>query len=160
MSDFIRVFCRSCPEISATDVAEFIEEGVYFQHTPEIRVNGQGGSHDWKQLEIEYQPDRRPITIWHDAGSELLRTEIAEITEELQDQDLGSEGTDVLRRLAEVSCVYAIEIGGSGLSDDARAMLDSLEAHIARLCDGLVYAPGDGFFDASLTRLCSVGGKP
>lgn len=35
-------------------------------------------------------------------------------------------------------------------------MIDALEAHLARRCEGIIYAPDDGFFDADLNRLVAL----
>ena len=158
MSDFIRVFCRLPEQIPSENIEEFVDEGAYFDETPAIEVERRAADGSWESIAIRYDPSRRPIILWCNVDDGLLREEVDEILEELRNEPLDAPPARIADRLRSSTVAYAFEVDAEGLGDEAWAMVDSLEAHLARECDGIVYAPGDGFFDAELRPILSLRG--
>jgi len=71
----------------------------------------------------------------------LVKAEIAELA------------ADLRSRVAGTRQVVAFEILRESLTDEAWEMLDSLQAHIAKIRNGFVYAPDEGLYDADLQPL-------
>jgi hypothetical protein len=67
------------------------------------------------------------------------------------------ERSAIERDIAQTRHIVAIEIDADRLTDDAWEMLDVVETEIAQTCDGIIYAPGEGFYDASRNLLARVG---
>ena len=157
MSEFIKVFCRSPQLITSEEIAGFVREGVYFDSEAEVAVDRVLPDGSWASLLIRYDAERRPIVMWRNVDDHLVSLEVEEVLEELNADVSGEESGDLRSRLQAARAVYAFEVNVDGLSEDASTMLDTLEAYIARKSEGLVYAPGDGVFDADLQRLRLLG---
>ena len=85
----------------------------------------------------------------------LLEEEVGEIREVAG----GVEGEARERRAAALNGVrgiIAIEVDRVGLSEEGWEMVDTLEAFIARKWEGIVYAEGEGFYDAELKLIAKV----
>ena len=157
MSTFVRVFCRRPSSITQADVAEFIRDGIFFGQPLTFEPSDapeRVGQADWENLSISYDRERRPIIVWRHSRGAILASDIAEALEVLSSADAPGV-SDLVERLQNSSVVYAFEVSEDSLSGDAWTMLDALEAHLARTCDGIVHAPGDGFFDADLRPIAA-----
>lgn len=157
MSTFLRVFCRSSALVTPAELAQFILDGIFFEQPrfdPPDALERTAGE-DWESLAIFYDREMRPIVLWRTSAGPLLAEDIAEATDALSSADT-LYATDLADRLAGTSVIYAFEVNESTLTDDAWNMLDALEAHLARQYDGIVYAAGDGFFDADLIRVATL----
>lgn len=152
----MRVFCQSTRKITLEELALFVREGVFFDSPATVEVEGRAADGDWESIAIRYDDARRPVLLWRNLGGDLLRDEIDEVLQVLAEANSNEAVRQLGERLKNSKVVYAFEVDTSNLTDDAWAMLDALEAFVARECDGLVYAPGDGLFDAALHRLCSL----
>ena len=129
------------------DVAELIRDGIFFGQPLTFEppdAPERVGQADWENLSISYDRERRPIIVWRHSRGALLASDIAEAIEVLSSADAPGV-SDLVERLQNSSVVYAFEVSEDSLSDDAWTMLDALEAHLARTCDGIVYAPAMGF---------------
>lgn len=160
MSTFIRVFCRNPAPVTRAELARFVHDGVYFDRQPTFEpadaLQRRAGD-EWNSFEIIYDPDKRPIVLWRTVAGDLLSNEVAEAIDALS-----SPGTlalpGLVDRLLGTSVIYTFEVNEGTLTDDAWVMLDTLESHLARSYEGIVYAADDGFFDADLTRVATLQG--
>ena len=157
MSTFIRVFCRNSVAVTQSELAEFICDGIFFDDQPTFKPADalQRTEADWDSLLVFFDPDKRPIVLSRTSGGGLLAEEISEAADALSSADTLA-APDLADRLSATSVIYAFEVNETSLTDDAWSMLDAIEAHLARKCDGVVYAPGDGFFDANLSRVAAL----
>lgn len=151
MTEFIRIFGRRAGPTSA-EIVDFLEHGASFG-SPTISVEPSGASQPsgWRSITLEYDPARRPLIIWN-SDDALASEEVNEALAELVKLNAPSR-TDIGQNLRDSVAVYAIETKFETLTDDAWELLDSIEAYLARICDGIVRVPEDGFFDKSLHRL-------
>ncbi len=159
MSDYFRVMCRADAGISSRDLAQFIIDGSYFDDKPTFEPTGIMGrddsGRDWLFLTIHYDSGRRPIIVWKSTDNRLVQEEIAEASDALTGAGFAAEAT-LYESLKSTTVIYALEVNTANLDDDAWSMIDSVEAYLARQGDGIVYVPGDGFFDADLRRLVAL----
>ena len=158
MTTYLRVFGKAHRRIGRTEITGFVIDGVYFDEPPTIEVADPGGElvgDEWTVLHIRFDATRRPIILHMTTGGVLLGDEVAEAIEALIDMGI-PRTTDLVVRLSSTSIIYAFEVDERSLTQDAWNMVDALEAYLARRCEGIVYAPNDGFFDADLNRLVGL----
>jgi hypothetical protein len=63
------------------------------------------------------------------------------------------------RRLVEAPQTFTLDVDQEGLTDEAWEMCDFVERFIAGQCDGLIWARGDGIFDATLQPIVKADPK-
>ena len=160
MSDFICLLSTSSDCISAQELTEFVVQGAYFADpvfaSPE---SGRGAVRGRHVVSIRYDSDRRPVDVWHNVHDDLVADEVQQAHEALASSQAPQ---DVRQRvsvhLSLVTAVVAFEIDAARLSDDAWEMLDSMEAHLARRLNSVIYVVDEGFFDQNLKLLCATSG--
>ncbi|MBC6478928.1 MAG: hypothetical protein EBE86_004545 [Hormoscilla sp. GUM202] len=148
MSYFLRIFCQSSQQRPWEEIANFIEEGCYFEKKPcfEPSPSGDSAKHTQrKSLAIHYQPGKRPVIIELNGDDKLLQQEIKETISQLSERS--QQESDLACQLAASKQVIAIEIDQE---DAGWEMLDCLEAYLASSLSGIIYAPEDGFYDDQL----------
>ena len=126
MPYFIRIFCSANSAITRRDIAMFIAEGVYVDQTPAFEPP-LDDEESWKRLNVRYSPDKRPIGFARLADPADVAAEIAELLESLPASEARHFAEEKTRQCRQV---FVIELDQEGLTEDAWAMLDSLEAHI------------------------------
>lgn len=148
MSTFIRIFCQSTQTVTRREIAQFIEDGVYFDKPLfELSVEDLAiDAEDWKWLSVHYQEGKRPIQFARNVDDKSLREEIKEILDEWNPSNLPQ---DIINKLTASYQVIAADIDSVELTEDAWFMLDALEHHLARNLDGIIY-DGNGFYDENL----------
>jgi hypothetical protein len=156
MSYYLRIFCRSSTPITRKEVAEFIKEGVYFDTQPRFEPppnapEAQDAS--WDSMKVHYQEGKRPVVFFRDASNEMLEEEIEERVEAFKDGNVSNRQKKIIERLEGSNQVIAIELSPEQLSDDCWEMLDNLQVYLAGKYDGIIYAPGEGYYDADLQPL-------
>jgi hypothetical protein len=150
MSYFLRILCRSDAPVTADDVEEFVREGVYFDPDPEFsRAPAGTDESDPLALTIRYAPRKRPVILSGTGPGPELDEELADIREQVANLPPDVRGR-IQSHLDQTRQVIAIEVDRDRLTEDAWDMLDHLQAHLASVRDGILYAPDDGFYDAEL----------
>src|SRR5207237_172596 len=112
----------------------------------------ESSSGESESLKIIYDPERRPVIVWRNVNDDLLQEEKQEAKEAIRAGEPNEACVSAQKRLDGSRLVYALEIDPAGLTEEAWAMIDSVEAYLARECDGLIYVVGEGVYDANLTR--------
>lgn len=151
VSYFISVLCRSNDRLKVETIAEFLEDGVFFEQEPTLQVSvGNVTKGVFELIEIRYHKSKRPILLSVDR-------DVTEELEELADvaRESGSP-KQLLKRIAETKQIFAVEIDQPNLTEEAWAFCDCLEAYVASLLDGIVYAQDDGFYDKKLKLIQRV----
>ena len=69
---------------------------------------------------------------------------------------VGKADPALQRQLVEANQVFTLDIDQLALTDEAWEMCDFIEHYLAVRCDGLIYAPVDGIFDAKLQPLAKT----
>jgi hypothetical protein len=148
------VFCRSSDSITREEIAEEIENGVFFENTPLFDPptgSEESRAQQWEDMSVRYADDRRPVVIGRSGP-------FPGIDEEIEEDFAGRKlDTALLRRIVEAKQVFSLDVSKESLTEEAWEMCDFVERFLAERLDGLVYAPGDGIFDANLQPLVRLG---
>jgi hypothetical protein len=159
VSYFLRVLCRDGQAtLTAQQIEGFILDGVFFDAEPEFQVERAHSDDDgwgWRRMTIHYDHLKRPIVIEHDRVAAAPAGELDELREVLQAMAPGIS-TELRRHLDATNRIVALDVDQAGLTEDAWFMLDCLESFIAKRCDGIVYAPDEGFYDSALKLIAVV----
>lgn len=150
MSYFLRVFCQSSELVPISEITDFIQDGSYFEEQSRFvvcNVKSDAEETHWQSLTIHYETGKRPIVIERNINDELLHQEVKETIEMLKLCEPSRQQSEIIDQLSATKQVIAIEIDFDGLRDAAWEMLDCLEAHLASILSGIIYAPNDGFYD-------------
>jgi hypothetical protein len=160
------VYCRRVVETTRQQIGEWIEEGIYFDHTPEFDPplnSAEASAPEWDSFVIRYAAAKRPVVVVrHGATAGIEEKE--EIEEEIEEQFVWPPLDSVLKnRIVEAKQVFILDVNPDSLTAEAWEMCDSIERFIANRCDGLIWAKDDGIFDANLQRVATakrVDGSP
>ena len=157
MSYYLRVFCSSASSVSRRDFVEFITEGVYFD-SPRFEPPANSPTLDdvmWKQFAVWYEPEKRPLLFYRHGDDEVLREEAREAADAMKEPSTASKKV-VVGKLATCKQLFVIEVNPGGITEECWAMVDCLEAFLARRPDGIIYAPDEGFYNADLKLICKL----
>lgn len=161
MSYFLRVFCQSAELLPSQEIAEFIQNGYFFDEMPRFTVNhdvANTSENAWQSIHINYQNGKRPIIIQRNVSDRLLQQEIQEITKNLNYSPEVIQNNQIIQHLCNTKQIIAFEIDFNGLTDAGWEMLDCLEAYLASKLTGIIYAPDDGFYNEQLQPILSLNG--
>lgn len=157
MSDFIHILCGSGEVMSASEIANFIDDGVYFDVAPRFDPPPEAPEHearDWRTLAVYYKEGKRPIIFHKSVDVPEVREQVNEIIKkELADKQMAA--ADALRRHL-LCCRQMITIEASALvspTEEAWAMMDNIEAHLAHKYRGILYVPDEDFLDETLQAI-------
>jgi hypothetical protein len=153
MSYLLCVFCASDEPVALRDIAEFINDGVFFPTAPAYLPEPVGAL---GELAIRYQSDRKAVRVTRLLGEaeEDVRGEAIGALHRARASDLAKE--DIRRGIEAARQVIAFEIDRSDMTESAWAMLDCLENELITSRGGILYAEGDGFFGDGLERIASL----
>jgi hypothetical protein len=155
MSYMLMVFCRRPIEaITRQEIAQAIVEAVFFADTPKFDPpvgSEEARAPEWDTLVIRYSDAKRPVVLTREGKVEGIDEDIED------DFDKRPLDPALQRQLVEAKQVFTLDVDQAGLTDEAWEMCDWIEHHLAERCDGLIYAPGDGIFDATLQPLAKTG---
>lgn len=150
MSEFIHILCRSSEAISASEIADLINDGAYFDKAPRfdpLPGTAEYEAHDWRTLAVCYQERKRPVIFHKSMDAPEVREQVREIIEEeLADKQ---SAADALRRRLQCCC-QTVAIEASMLAsptEEAWEMVDNVAAYLAQKYRGIVFVHGEGFFD-------------
>lgn len=154
MSLFIHLLCTSDNTVGIDEIAHFVEEGAYFDETPEFAPLSERDSKHWEELSIRYHPQKRPIILHRSSGQETPHEVAAECLAALSNskQQLGAAVVD---HIAAARQVISVEVDPLSLPEAGWTMLDCLESFIASRCGGIVYVPGEGLYDQKLKLIAN-----
>jgi hypothetical protein len=160
------VYCRRVVETTRQQIGEWIEEGIYFDHTPEFDPplnSAEASAPEWDTFVTRYAAAKRPVVVVRH-GATAGMEEKEEMEEEIEEQFVWPPLDSVLKnRIVEAKQVFILDVNPDSLTEEAWEMCDSIERFIASRCDGLIWAKDDGIFDANLQRVASakrVDGSP
>ena len=154
MSYSIYVLCTEAEPVTRREVAEFIEEGSYFD---EVSFEPSPASADaldpyWDYLMVCYDRDPQPVVVRRMTGVALQ--DLAAVVEgTFYEQDVEMPAA-VASHVAALAQAFELQFHrGGNISEDCWAMMDCLEAHLARSRGGIVFSPDDGIYDADLKSI-------
>jgi hypothetical protein len=160
VSYIVSVYCgRAVETLTRQQIGEWIEEGIYFDHTPEFDPplnSAEAGAPEWDRLVIRYAAAKRPVVLVRSRATTGIE-EKEEIEEEIDEDFVLPPLDSVLKnRIVEARQVFILDVNPESLTEEAWDMCDSIERFIASRCDGLIWAGGDGLFDANLQRVATA----
>ena len=162
MSYFLRVFCQSSELVPISEITDFIQNGCYFEEQLRFvvrKVKPDAEETHWQSLTVHYETGKRPIAIERNVNDQLLHQEVNETIEILKLSEPSRQLSEIIDKLRTTKQIIAIEIDFDGLTDAGWEMLDCLEAHLASILSGIVYAPSDGFYDGHLQPIYQLREK-
>jgi hypothetical protein len=160
MSYIMSMFLRDAQLILPSELSEFISDGVYFddpvfKHDPPDSAD----SENWVSLDVNFDPERRPITFWNEVDPKKIADLVEGVAEDLPKNRTGPVVTRVLRDLKSARRVISSEFNHESMSEDGWDMLDRLQHHLLSKYGGILYAPNDGFYvirDSLLQQLMKL----
>jgi hypothetical protein len=156
MSYFLRVFCRVVRPVTRREIADLITAGSFFDIQPRFDPppdSAEARHEDWAALVIHYDPQRRPIRIERNVRDALLEEEVREVLFVLERSRSTKARQEIEQTVRSAAQIFSLEVSRETVSEDCWEMLDAVQAFLAEKCDGIVYAPEDGFFDKNLRPL-------
>jgi hypothetical protein len=153
----LTVFCRRPAEhLTRQEIAQAVVDGVYFEDTPEFDPplhSAEARAPEWDTLVIRYAAAKRPVVVFR-------RGALRGIEEDIEEAFVKPPLDPAMkRRLVEAKQTFTLDVDQEGLTDEAWEMCDFIEHFIADQCDGLIWAPGDGIFDAKLQPIAKATAK-
>ena len=151
------VFCRRPAEnLTRQEISQAVVDGVFFEETPEFDPpldSAEARAPEWDSFAIRYSAAKRPVVVFRRGA---LRGVEGDIEEEFVKPPLDPA---MKQRLVEAKQTFTLDVDQEGLTDEAWEMCDFIEHFIANRCDGLIWAPGDGIFDAKLQPIAKATAK-
>jgi len=155
MGYMLYVLCASPRVVTLQELATFILEGTYFDLEPYLDPSWEemsGNDEDWSYLSVIYDTSKEPVVFRRYLGYENRFQEVvgglffgvAQFAQRITSRQ------SVLSHLDETVQLIDIETFRNELDENCWVMLDAVECFLARECNGLVFASGDGFYDENL----------
>jgi hypothetical protein len=154
----IQVFCEQPQKVSLHELNEFILEGAYFED-PKIDVlTDKSGveRNNLNALKLNYEDSKPPIIVYNISEPEGIAGEIKELLFVLDLSRKTPTQQSITEKLLKTSQAFVFDFDKESITDDCWEMLDSIESFLANKCNGIVYAPDDGFFSKDLEHLYSL----
>jgi hypothetical protein len=153
------VYCRRALETTRQQLGEWIEEGTFFNDTPEFDPplnSAEASAPEWDSFVIRYAAAERPVVVVRNGATAGIEDK-KEIEEEIEEEFvLPPLDSDLKNRIVEAKQVFILDVNPDSLTEEAWEICDSIEHFIASRCDGLIWAKDDGVFDANLQRLATA----
>jgi len=157
MSYNILIFCRENPPVTRKELADFIREGAFFDNSLELLPSPdetESADPYWQTLAMKYDAVKPAIVICRHAENEFLREQVRTITFVLEVSKDTNTKQHISHSMQATVLLFSIEITDRELlPEDCWEMLDALESYLARKCHGIIYAPGQGFYDPDLRHI-------
>jgi hypothetical protein len=141
MGYYLRAFCTS-------DNIPPLRTVLDWADTQGVRLEARAAdlaTPNWEQAELLYKPDKSPIIAEANAG-DLLREEVDEFVEFLEDVDESPEKKKVLEHLEQSKAVVAAQLIGN-IDDDGYTAVGTFLTYFVDHCGGLIQADGEGFYE-------------
>ena len=151
------VFCRRPADLlTREEIGQAVVDGVFFEDTPEFDPplgSAEARAPEWDSFAIRYAAAKRPVVVFRRGALRGIEKDLAEA--------FAKPPLDPVmkRSLVEAKQTFTLDIDQEGLTEEAWEMCDFIEHFIANRCDGLVWAPGDGIFDAKLQPIAKATAK-
>jgi hypothetical protein len=137
----MRAFCTSGDVPPLRAVFNWAESRGVSLLAPSADLDARG----LEQVEVVYKPDRQPFVVDANTG-ELLREEIVEFVEFLEDADESPEKQNVLDHLEQSKAVVAAQLLGD-IDDDGYTAVRAFLAYYVEHRGGLIQADHEGFYE-------------
>jgi hypothetical protein len=141
MGYYLRAFCTSSDLPALRTVFEWaMGHGVDLE-APSADLDADG----WQQAQIVYKPDKQPFVAEADT-EDLVREEVEEFVDLLEDVNDASEKKKVLDHLQQSKAVVATQLLND-VDDDGFTAAGTFLTYFVTHCGGLIQADGEGFYE-------------
>jgi hypothetical protein len=144
VSYYLRAFCASDDIPPLRAVFEWAEARGVKLEAPSANLDAPG----WKQAEIACGLDGQTFIAEADAG-DLLREEVAEFVEFLEDVEESPERQALLDHLKRAKAVVAAQLPRD-IDDNGYAAVQTFLTYFVKHRGALVQADGEGFYKSNL----------
>lgn len=151
MKYYLRVFCQKSTPLSPEEVIEFIKDGFFFEQNPQITLQKENDL-NW-EIKIVYDRERDPVIISTHSDDKESKKEIEEIKFVLNISKDSKKKEMISELINSTNAVYTLQINQDQITDDCWEMLDSVEAMLMRLCNGILFTSDNEFFDQKLQKI-------
>jgi hypothetical protein len=107
-------------------------------------------SSDWDTLTIRRDQGANWVTITRTTDTALFRDEVEKLRALVKACVASDLKRDVLMCLQETRQLFLLHINHPEVPADGWGILDKTESYLAGELNGVIYAPGEGFFDSHL----------
>ena len=149
MGYYIRAFCALGDAPPLREVLDFAREKGSSIHL-DPRVNdAQASDPAWRQAGLRYKDDKLPILLEvnQNEGDSLVRQEIDEFLESLQDAPRSKAREKVEDQLRATRFVVAAQLQTSDIDDDGYNANGWVMRYFVERHAGMIQADGEGFYD-------------
>ncbi|NJD51969.1 MAG: hypothetical protein FIB07_03790 [Candidatus Methanoperedens sp.] len=151
MKYYLRVFCQKSTPVSPEEVIGFIKDGFFFEQNPQITLQKENDL-NW-EIKIVYDREREPVIISTRPDDKESKKEIEEIKFVLDISKESKKKEMISGLVNSTNAVYTLQINQDEITDDCWEMLDSVEAMLMRLCNGILFTSDNEFFDQKLQKI-------
>jgi len=158
MAFWLRIFCLKATRISRSEIsglflsAGCLEGALAFTPPPE---SVESLTEDWRSLLIHHDPNKEPVIIMRESEVRPppLQKEVTELIANVAQCTVSPGQREITKRLQDAAQVFSIHVEPRDLPQEWWKILDAVETHLARILDGVIYAPAEGFFDSNLREI-------
>jgi hypothetical protein len=152
MNYAIRIFCRAEADVTVKEIAEAVTEGGFLDEDPRFEPaldSAEAANPQWQTLVVHLTSHKQPI-VFHQKRNDALREEIDRLMLILEVSRKSTARQTVVDHLHQTVRMFMIDVQREETTEDTWAMLDAVEARLAKKCKGIVFTQDEGFFDQNL----------
>lgn len=151
MAYYVRVFCTALDAPPLRDVFAFCAEQGHPLWLGEDTTDTDLDSTVWREITLRYKESGQQIATdvtRKSDGKGLLREEIAEFKEFLEDVDNGPGKRKVLQHLRATNFIVANQYLFADFDDDGYDVMSHFLNYFVQNHGGMVQCDGEGFYDS------------
>ena len=149
MGYYVRVFCTvGEPPVLRPVLTHAAKRGSTVTLDPQVSSSGLDNA--WDQVGVLYKAGRLPILLEinrEDADQALMKEEIEEFMDLLQDSPKNADRERVERHLRETKFTVAAQLATDDIDDDGYNALGNVLTYFVEHHGGMIQADGEGFYD-------------
>ena len=153
MSYTIRIFCRAETPVTLSELAEAATEGGFLDQEPRFDPDPEsveGDNPEWRSLLLIWSTGKQPIVFHNHFRDDALREQIQQLMFILEVSRKTNPRQRLVDHLQQSVRMFQIEMSREEMTESMWALLDAVEARLAKKCDGIVFTKDEGFFDQDL----------
>jgi hypothetical protein len=149
---YVRVFCTTGEPPAMAPVLDFARQQGSVVNLDSNLNETDPASANWQQVGVLYRSGKSPILLEvnRDDGEEsLLREEIEEFLEFLEDAPSSKDRKRVEQHLRETTFTVAAQLDTSDIDDEGYNALGNVLRYFVQHNGGMIQADGEGFYDGT-----------
>ena len=146
MGYYVRAFCTSPAVPDLASIQTWLRA-----HKSAAVIDDPGDTSDWEHAEISYRAGKLPILAEcnRDDGTPdcLMRTEVAEFVEFVEEAGASEDAARVLKHLTDTKFIIACQLPSSDIEDAGIDANGDFLSYFVLHSGGMIQADGEGFYD-------------